>query len=554
MTMILSSKPESLSPFWARCDEGARLWNHREHPGVNVCGQRRSSRKSRHSGKMKQKRRKKTANSSSTSSDDEYYLRWNPTGDFDSDDDDWWSEIMALEQSERKGRCYKKTRCEKSDMYIQYKYHTKRVIEWGNSFWAEDNRMTSDISLRTIIWRLNTLAFRGISMPKMIYRNLELAVTLREEFQLRFVSERKITEKDVEARKKSRKYPKSTDPSALLSPWPRNIGNRDTSDNTDADTVEDRTLLIDKYDSHRWILDQLKALLELFGDGSGSEKFDSVNGNNSRVSVATETSRESERSIDKCSQKALLHSCTSKEHLLEINPFPNFARTTEFVSTEKHKNSETGAKRKKRVPKHVKLLIDKGHKNILRDTSESESDVGAFVGESLLSNDMFSSLTDEKSSDRSDHSCKRDSVWDLSFLEFEEVTVLEIDVVTSPQEDDISLPNSEPPEDWELLLEEDEEETVSEILELEVTAARDRVEKSTSRVALSTKQLGMTKIELPKGDVGGIENKHPNHPNRNNIPKKLNKPLYIMSKENGKRKNIKNETVRKGCLFTGNDC
>lgn len=532
MTMILSSRPESLSPFWARCDEAAHLWNSHEHLGASQSKSRRKSQ----SKQTTKKRRQKNGNSSSKSSDDEYYLRWNPTGNFDSDDDDWWSEIMALERPERKSRCCKKTRREGNSVYLQYKYHTKRVIDWGNSFWAEDNRMTSDISLRTIIWRLNNLAFHGITMPKMIYRNLELAVILREEFQIRFVSEKKDGEENVEARKKSRDYTKSTDPSALLSPWPRNIGNSDTSYNIGADTVEERTLIIDKYDRHRWILDQLKALLELFGDSSGSEKFDPVNGNNSQVSSTTEKSRESVQINNECSHKTQTHSRTNKERSFEIDPFQTCTRRSAFVPTKVNKNSEAVIKRKKRVPNEVKSSIDFDHKNVQREISESESGVGVVLEESLLSKNMFCPLTDENSSDRSDHMNKCDSVWDLSFLAFEEATELDIDIVTSTQKGDVSLQNSEPPEDWELLLEEDEDETISEILELQVTTPRE--ENPVSRVALSTKKFGVEKIESHKGDVGGSENKHPNQQNGQKISQKL-KPFRMSCQEKGMTKKCK---------------
>jgi len=320
LAMIQSSRLTSVSTTssssssWARCDEGSDLWH------VVSAGDQKKGRKKPRS--KRRKKQKKPGNASSKSSDDEYYLRWNASGDFDSDDDEWWSEVTALEREGRQ---------EEQSLYLQYKYHTKRVIEWGNSFFDKGNQVRSNLSLRMILWRLNDLAIRGISMPPTIYRNLELAVALREEFQNRFVSEPKTESENREFRKKRRDFWKPNDPSAMLSPWPRNVG-IDTDD--DAYTVEDSMSY--KYDSHRWMLNQLKLLLNKFDHDFVSEIIDSVgeSGDHSSMLHKTKTSGGSEsgigersdgtltnsRTIEKCSSENIQKRSMEDEHKDESTP------------------------------------------------------------------------------------------------------------------------------------------------------------------------------------------------------------------------------------------
>ena len=632
--LISVSTTSSLSPSWARCDEGSDLWHI-----VSAGDQEKDRKKPRSKRRKKQKRQKKSGNTSSKSSDDEYYLRWNASGDFDSDDDEWWSEVTALEREGRQ---------EEQTLYLQYKYHTKRVVEWGNSFFAKDNHVRSNLSLRMILWRLNDLAIQGIPMPPTIYRNLELAVSLREEFQNRFVSDPMTERENREIRKKRRDFWKPTDPSALLSPWPRNVG---IDTDGDAYTVEDSTS--DKYDSHRWMLNQLKLLLKKFDNDSASKRIDSVGENcdHSSIGERSDETLTNSHTLENCSSgniqkkrmedehndesspldpskeddepKTMLSTCVSSSLTAILSPigdknqridqssgwhsnsssenwdklfgddgsltgnlkdrdccpptkrnesqkvsnpensqqdahpkitkvepcqnattnamnFPSGLKKRcskvlsdkvavlsgssknsirkDFPLPRKHNSPKGSIKSKGLVPKENKSPDGMNHKKARRQTSKNESDdILVVLGSSTTSNNVFSSLAHTQNSDQLDNSNKCDSVWDLSFLGSEEVSVLE-NAITISTQDKISLPNFEPPEDWELLLEEEEEEEDAKIEELgsKVTIAREKEEKPV-RVALSPKEFGVNKLEFSKRKKIDIENQQPNHNNRQYI-------------------------------------
>lgn len=243
-------------------------------------------------GSKQQKRRTKKTTANSKASDDEYYLRWNASGDYDSDDEDWWNEVVTLERKEHYNEIRKEKKAEES-LYRRYKYHTRMVMEWGNSFFPQGNNADgkTHLSLRTLIGRLDILALRGIEMPPTIHLNLELASALREDFRIRYVLQRKKQEENGEITKTSRNNNSNsnTKTSAMVSPWPRSVGINKTSTNDNVDKADNDESpknptnndipKNDKQDNHKWILYQLKRLLERFGNNSyDSEKKVSDNG------------------------------------------------------------------------------------------------------------------------------------------------------------------------------------------------------------------------------------------------------------------------------------
>merc|ERR1712207_42906 len=106
---------------------------------------------------------------SSKATDDMYYLRWNPNGNYDSDDD-WWNDVVASKGKEHKENRKREKRVKaaaarvlEEALYQRYKYHTAKVMKWGNTLWADrysgqrSNGDTHNLSLQTVMKRLKHL-------------------------------------------------------------------------------------------------------------------------------------------------------------------------------------------------------------------------------------------------------------------------------------------------------------------------------------------------------------------------------------------------------------
>jgi len=281
-----------------------------------------------------------------------YYLRWNPTGDYDSDDD-WWNEVMALEQNGHRNEKKKGKRAEaaaarvlEEALYQRYKYHTGKVMKWGNALWTDrygEQNIDGDgdgdgdgeehhLSLRTVIGRLNYLALDGIAMPAVIYRNLEHAVDLREEFQTRYVSERK-SQGEIGRVRNARRRKRGVAKSPIsIPPSPRNSsGETSDDDGIDVDKRFPETPKKSKNDSktlvttkgykhqrikHQWILNQLKALLTRFETEPSVKFFNSDNKDDIDCSSAlrTKASSDSESNRDERNCRTLPEPRATETH------------------------------------------------------------------------------------------------------------------------------------------------------------------------------------------------------------------------------------------------
>mmetsp|Transcript_29952 Transcript_29952/g.33586 ORF Transcript_29952/g.33586 Transcript_29952/m.33586 type:complete len:494 (+) Transcript_29952:610-2091(+) len=186
-----------------------------------------------------------------------YYLRWDPTMDYnnddwedfnltfnDQDDDNRYtllnnrnceddvvmvgddnksikkekktSEVVATPKKNSNSNSNKNNNKKKDEheheLYSRYQYHTYKVMKWGIYAWCKEfnhsyvdsslssssstSSSSSSYSLSEVFLRLEDLAEASIIMPLIIHRNLEHAIQLREEFRTQVVSERKATKND----------------------------------------------------------------------------------------------------------------------------------------------------------------------------------------------------------------------------------------------------------------------------------------------------------------------------------------------------------------------
>jgi hypothetical protein len=325
---VSKSTASSLSASWTLHDEGSRLCHYLAAPH-SVGGTGVSGKKAMKSMRRRQRTKQEKPTTTPTG-DNEYHLRWNPTGDYDSDDDDWWNEVMVLERKEQEevaasAAKQQQNSNEEEALYLGYKYHTTKVMKWGISSWANhyggkngEGEVDGDggenhLPLRTMIGRLNDLALDGFPMPPVIYRNLENAVELREEFQIRIVMERRNQAGGRGIRKTSRRKKntsKASASSSSLSPSTRNnssdtglddkIGDGAAKNNANNIITKDiTTSMTAKTDNHLWILNQLKVLLYRFRTEPNPRRFivsDIKDGDHCSFVVGTKASFDSENS------------------------------------------------------------------------------------------------------------------------------------------------------------------------------------------------------------------------------------------------------------------
>jgi len=133
------------------------------------------------------------------------------------------------------------------------------------------------------------------------------------------------------------------------------------------------------------------------------------------------------------------------------------------------------------------------------------------------------------------HSRQYSSVWDVPLLEEEEATMLMNTIGIPVSIDKISLQSSNPPEDWEMLFEEEEnedksvEETDKEVTQTLLSITKQEVEFQTV-ARQPTKLLRACKIDLFLNEKNSTENRHRNRkiaqhcPDQNAV--KLTKPAY----------------------------
>jgi len=346
-----STASSSSSCSWMVRDEGSsRLWQYRVCHSISGTGT--DGKKAKRNPRTRRRTNKKTTVEKETSSipspnatDDAYYLRWNPTGDYDSDDDDWWNEVMALERDDHhndrekeKQAAVAAARAREGALYLRYKYHTTEVIKWGDSSWADryggqngkGDGGENHLSLRTVIWRLNDLAHDGVAMPPVVYRNLEHAIELREEFQTRVVSDRR------------RRKRISIKPSASLSSSPKNsisdisakniveidetgLGIPKNTKNNETTKDNETYIMTSKQNNHKWILQQLKALLNRFQIEPSPNIIlsDHKYGDRCGVVLETKASRDSENSCGECSRRTVTESRTTEKCPFDNNSNSN---------------------------------------------------------------------------------------------------------------------------------------------------------------------------------------------------------------------------------------
>jgi hypothetical protein len=473
--------------------------------------------------------------------DDEYYLRWNPSGDYESDDDDWWREVTALERKEHRKRrkvekkkTIKGQKTESEALYLRYKYHTKKVLKWGYSTWANHystSTRDSDIdgakrlSLTNIIRKLNDLARDGVAMPPVIYRNLEHAVELREEFQIRFVSQRQSEEEGKENRKRRRKRKNTAKASQPLSLRHGNSGSESGKDNG-VDKIDDGALMNIENDTnkigHRWIIDQLKALLNRFCFASDMKERCNIIPVDD-ITVLPSASDHSIREDD------------LPEH-------PNKSRCSSIKSKELLEET-----------KKVYGIVDLAE---LQQTIIENDDIVTRDRPSSLKT-AVSRATNERSEERVPRMKEYGSIW----LQDKHATKIENSDGDSMRTGVVCWSNSETPKDWETLLE--DEEVVKEGTVVEEAATRRETVKKEVKLSLENampKGLRVRETKFFTQGKSGTCNKQSKKDTRQEISdrvfSKLEKAPYV-NKENITYDSIwdifGNEMTISGSRVAGND-
>jgi hypothetical protein len=181
-----------------------------------------------------------------------------------------------------------------------------------------------------------------------------------------------------------------------------------------------------------------------------------------------------------------------------------------------------------------KWLLSKS-KNIPDELEQQKPQPGMTPKFPSASNDFTIPATNRSNPERARQPKQYGSVWDISFQEENETSMHSNTCGTPVLTDEISLQNSNPPDDWETLLEEEEEEEDILKAEMLVEEARGHVTckaeetKKASDDALPS-ELGGRNMEFSQREKNTIETDDPTKVVGQEISArdsaKLNKPPY----------------------------